>query len=90
LTDRILFNQRRPQQFGTVFDWDEDDEISPWTIEDEDNVDERRASVGLPPLDEAVATMRQEGTIEGNSPTMSYEKRQQEIAEWARRVEWIE
>ncbi len=90
LTDRILFNQRKPQQFGTVFDWDEDDEISPWTIEDEDNVDERRASVGLPPLDEAVATMRQEGAIEGNSPTMSYEKRQQEIADWALRVGWIE
>ena len=90
LTDRILFNQRKPQQFGTVFDWDEDDEISPWPIEDEDNVDKRRASVGLPPLENAVASMRQETAIEGNAPTKSYAKRQQEVEEWARRVGWIE
>jgi len=90
LTDRVLFNQRKPQQFGTVFDWDEDDEITPWTIEDEENVDERRASVGLPPLNEAVAIMRQEAVIEGNTPTKSYAKRQQEIEAWARRVGWIE
>lgn len=90
LTDRILYNQRKPQQFGTVFDWDEDDELSPWIIDDEDNVDERRASVGLPPLADAVATMRQEASIEGSVPGSSYAKRQKEIEEWARRVGWIE
>ena len=90
LTDRILYNQREPQQFGTVFDWDENDEISPWTIEDEENVDQRRASVGLPPLGDAITTMRQEAAIEGNIPTKSYEKRQRDIEEWARRVGWIE
>ncbi len=90
LTDRVLFNQRKPQQFGTVFDWDEDDEISPWIIEDEENVDQRRASVGLPPLSHAVATMRQEAAIEGNTSNKSHAKRQQEIEAWARRVGWIE
>jgi hypothetical protein len=90
LTDRILYNQRKPQQFGTVFDWDEDDEISPWQIDDADTVDERRASVGLPPLQDAIATVRQEAAIEGNTPTTSFAKRQQEVEDWARRVGWIE
>jgi hypothetical protein len=89
LTDRILYNQRKPQQFGTVFDWDEDAEVSPWTIEDVENVDKRRASVGLPPLDQAVATMRREAAIEGSAPAASHAKRQQQVEEWARRVGWI-
>jgi hypothetical protein len=90
LSDRILYNQRKPQQFGTVFDWDEDDELSPWPIEDEGDVDKRRASVGLPPLANAIATMRQEASIEGSVPARSYTQRQKEVDEWARRVGWIE
>lgn len=90
LADRIAYNERKPQQYGTVFDWDEDDEISPWTIAEPDGVDERRAAVGLPPLDQAVAAIRQEASIEGNLPPGSFAKRQQEIESWARRVGWIE
>ncbi len=90
LTDRIRFNQRLPQRFGTIFDWDEYDEMSPWPIEDCHNVERRRKEVGLPPLEEHIHKMRNSACDEGNRPPTSYESRQQEIESWARKVGWIE
>lgn len=89
LTDRIRFNERRPQRFGTIFDWDERGEMSPWRIEDPEGVDARRAAVGLPPLARAVARIRDEARKEGNLPPADFRARQLEIEEWARRVGWL-
>jgi hypothetical protein len=51
LTDRVLIHQDLPQRYGTQFRFVEGGiEFHP--IEDPESVDERRASVGLPPLDE--------------------------------------
>ena len=33
LTDRIRFNEHRPQVYGTVFDWDAEGKMSPWPVE---------------------------------------------------------
>jgi hypothetical protein len=90
LTDRIRFNERKPQVYGTVFDWDEYGQLSPWTIEDEAGVDGRRANVGLPPLVDAVEDARNQAAAEGNTPPVDYKARQWEIEEWARRVGWTE
>jgi hypothetical protein len=89
LTDRIRFNQRRPQVYGTVFDWDKDGQLSPWQIEEAETVDIRRDQVGLPPLGAAIDIVRLEAQVEGSRPPASYEDRQQEIEEWARNVGWI-
>jgi hypothetical protein len=88
LTDRIRFNERRPQVYGTVFDWDADGQLSPWEIDEVEGVDVRRERVGLPPLAAAIEIVRLEAQIEGNRPPASFEARQQEIAEWARQVGW--
>src|SRR5262245_15150367 len=32
LVDRIRFNERRPQVYGTILDWDAADELAPWPI----------------------------------------------------------
>lgn len=51
LTDRVLVHQGEPQRYGTQFKFVEGGiEFHP--IEDPESVDERRASVGLPPLEE--------------------------------------
>jgi hypothetical protein len=34
LLDRIRFNERKPQVYGTQFDWDKDGQMSPWPMED--------------------------------------------------------
>lgn len=89
LTDRIRFNERRPQIYGTVFDWDERGNLSPWEIEDVTAVDERREAVGLPPLEQATTKLRAQAREEGNHPPDSFEARQREIHEWARKTGWI-
>lgn len=90
LTDRIRFNQRLPQVYGTIFDWDEQGEMSPWCIENPETVEKRRQEVGLPPLEEYMQTMRNSAREEGHCPPASYDARQREIETWAKHVGWIE
>lgn len=89
LTDRIRFNERRPQVYGTIFDWDADGQMSPWEIERPEGVEERRAAVGLPPLAEHVPRMRAQAGAEGASPPADFGVRQRKIEEWARKVGWL-
>ncbi len=89
LTDRIRFNERRAQVYGTVFDWDETGELSPWPIEGAGEVDQRRARAGLPPLAEQTVRLRREAEQEGDRPPGDYAARQREIERWAREVGWL-
>jgi hypothetical protein len=89
LTDRIRFNERRPQVYGTIHDWDAEGAMSPWPIEDLEGVDERRSAAGLPPLDDVTSDLRRRALAEGNAPPASHEARQREIDAWSRRVGWI-
>ena len=86
LEDRIAYFERRPQRYGTQFDWDERGMMSPWTIEDPANVDARRASVGLPPLAERVAEVRR--NAQGSVPP-DHGKRQAEMLAWSKSVGWV-
>jgi hypothetical protein len=56
LTDRVCVNRDRGQLYGTQFT-QEDSEHIPRTIEDEVNVDARRAEVGMGPLSEQIQHM---------------------------------
>jgi len=89
LMDRVRFNERKPQIFGTIFDWDQDDQLNPWPIEPAEGVDARRAKVGLPPLMASIREIRQEAEQEGHTPPGSYEERQSDIDGWAKRVGWL-
>jgi hypothetical protein len=86
LEDRIAFFERRPQRFGTQFDWDQHGMMSPWTLEDPEGVDARRAAVGLPPLAERIAQARLQA--QGSVPP-DYHRRQAEMEAWSRSVGWI-
>ena len=86
LLDGIRFREGRPQVFGSVFDWDETGEMAPWPIEHPAGVDERRASVGLPPLAEQLASVRAEAA--GRPVPADPAARRQEADEWARSVGW--
>ncbi|HEY8364948.1 MAG TPA: DUF6624 domain-containing protein [Haloplasmataceae bacterium] len=89
LYDRICYFEMRPQKYGTQFDYDENDELSPWKIEDEDNVDIYRKQVGLPPLQDAINRMRELAKEYNEKPNLSYNERQKRRLEWAKRVGWI-
>lgn len=58
LLDRIRMFEGQPQVFGTQFDWDDAGEMSPVPILDPASVNERRAHIGLPSLEESLAKFR--------------------------------
>ena len=89
LVDRIAFCERRPQRYGTQFDWDRDGRMSVWPIADPETVDQRRAIVGLPPLADAERQVREQAAREGEVPPSDYEQRQREMDHWAGRVGWL-
>lgn len=90
LEDRIRALECRPQKYGTQFDWDENGEMSPYPeIEDPSIVNELRASVGLPPLEQAIAGQREAIKQSGEPIPRDIKKRREEMAAWARSVGWI-
>lgn len=54
LTDRILTAENKLQRFGSQLKIEENGKIVPYPIEDEVNVDKRRAEIGLPPMSEYI------------------------------------
>lgn len=87
LEDRIRFFERRPQRYGTHFDWDEDGQMSPYLLEDADRVDEYRQSVGLSTLAERIEEARQ--NIEEEPRPLDLKKREDEMRAWAKSVGWL-
>jgi hypothetical protein len=88
LEDGIAFYEGRPQRYGTMFDWDDEGRMAPWTIEDPEGVDQRRALVGLPPLAEQLAGMREGAAADGEHAPADPAARRREGEEWARSVGW--
>jgi hypothetical protein len=86
LEDRICFYERRPQRYGTQFDWDENGDMSPWKLDDPERVDMYRRSVGLEPLTEKVKQIRLETA---NQSCPDFQKRQEEMETWAKSVGWL-
>ena len=88
LEDRIRRFEGKPQLYGTQFDWDENGQLSPGAIEDEANVDLRRAKVGLNPLKDRIAEMRSRAESEGDKPPADMVKRRKDMENWAKKVGW--
>lgn len=87
LSDRIAVFEGRPQLFGTQFDWS-DGVLSPAPVESPETLDERRASVGLPPMSEHAAAIRARSAAEGERPPPDLAARKAGFEAWARRVGW--
>lgn len=88
LCDRIAVFEGRPQLFGTQFDWNASGQLSPAPCIDEAQLDERRASVGLPPIAEAIAAMRTSAAEAGETIPADLAHRRAGFEAWARRVGW--
>jgi hypothetical protein len=52
LDDRVRTQEGRPQRYGSQIRGNRDTKMTFWQIEDEENVDKRRAEMGLEPLAE--------------------------------------
>jgi hypothetical protein len=83
LEDKIAFMERRPQRYGSQFDWAESGQLEPWTIDDLEHVDERRAAAGMEPLARRIEMFRDSP---GRPADLgAYYKR---FEEWRRSVGW--
>ena len=89
LTDRIRYNEGRPQRYGTVFDWNASGELS-CDVEDADTLDARRAMVGLPPFTDELERQREAVRNEGGEPPEDYADYRRRAEDWARQVGWRE
>lgn len=88
LEDRIRKFEGRPQLYGTQFDWDENGQLSAGAIEDEANVDARRAGVGLNSLQQRTEEMRNRAASEGDRPPADMAKRRKDMDAWAKKTGW--
>lgn len=88
LLDRIRCNEGKSQVYGTQFDWDGHGRMSPLPVEDIEHVDERRAAVGLGPLEEDIQKRRIAIAQTNEKPPADWPARQKAIEEWACSVGW--
>jgi hypothetical protein len=79
LEDRVAFYEGRKQLFGTNLDW-VDGELKPTEIEDPDQLEHRRKSVGLPEM--------RKDFQNGERPPVDPEKKQKEFQIWLKKTGW--
>jgi hypothetical protein len=90
LEDRICAFEGRPQHYGTQMDWTDDGEFGAWPPVDEpDDLDRRRAAIGLPPIDEQLQRARERANTGDVEPSPHDRRVRREAAErFARSVGW--
>jgi hypothetical protein len=82
LEDRIRMFEGRLQLYGTSFDWDEQGQMSPYpAIENPEQLNERRAEMGLPPLEPGKPPSDEK-------PPADLEARRRKMENWAKSVGW--
>ncbi len=84
LADRICYFEGRPQRYGTAVGWDGQGRLTPGPLETPEQVDARRATLGLPPL----AVLLHQGGGEGEAPPADPQRHFADFEAWARRVGW--
>ena len=64
LTDRVLTGRGEPQLYGSIHIGNDQGELVPWPIADPENVEARRAAVGLPPMAENTRRLQSRVEVE--------------------------
>jgi Kdo2-lipid IVA lauroyltransferase/acyltransferase len=88
LEDRVRQLEGRPSLYGTLLDWDEAGRLSPGSVEAPEQLDARRAALGLPPMVEALQAASTASREPGDRPPADPAARRREFEAWARRVGW--
>lgn len=89
LADRIAVFENRLQQYGTQFDWDENGQLSPNSMDSLDKANERRKAIGLNSIEEQTDLMRQRAKNENQVPPTDFEARKKEMEAWKKKAGWI-
>lgn len=84
LEDRIAFYERRPQRFGTQFDYDLNGNMTVWRLADRAETARLRALAGLPPLEEAEEAFRKTPSV----PAERAREMREEQERWLEETGW--
>jgi hypothetical protein len=68
LEDRVRHLEGRPSLYGTLLDWDEAGQLSPGPVEAPEQLDARRAALGLPPMVDALQAANTASREPGDVP----------------------
>lgn len=90
LEDRICFFERRPQKYGTQFDWNDEGKLAPWPIADESIVNQLRAELGMNTIEEQAKAREARIVGTGMQPPKDPAVRREMMTDWAREIGWIE
>jgi hypothetical protein len=85
MEDRIRMYEGRPQAYGTQFQPDKNGAFVPYTIENPENVNERRRAVGLNTLEERISEIREQSVGEKVPLPPNWES---DYETWLRAVGW--
>jgi hypothetical protein len=88
LEDRIRCFEGRPQRFGTQFDWDEHNQMSPLPMDDENLVEQRRKKLGLRTMSEEIIAKRKEIAESNEQPPLNYRSYTIEKELWFKANGW--
>jgi hypothetical protein len=89
LEDAILFFERKPQIYGTQFDWDRAGNMIPWAIADEAHVDARRRAIGLNTLEERKREILLELIDADEQAPLHFNERKNQFEQWRKEVGWV-
>ena len=88
LEDRILYFEGKKQLYGTQFDWDENNEMSPLPILDPETVEKRRKIAGLPTLEQSIIAQRQQVLENNEKPPKNKQQKEEQFQKWLKKVGW--
>ncbi len=88
LADRIRVFEGKPQIFGTQLDWGPDGKLAPASLAEPQDVDRRRAGVGLGTLADAVSQTNAALARTGEGAPIDLAERRAAFEDWLKRVGW--
>jgi KDO2-lipid IV(A) lauroyltransferase len=88
LEDRVRHLEGRPSLHGTVLDWDETGRLTPGIVEAPEALDVRRATLGLPPMAQALEAANRGPREPGDVAPGDLAARREAFEAWARRLGW--
>jgi len=88
LQDCILNYQRKPQPCGLFFDWDEPGEMTV-NVTDFASANKKKKALGMATIEEDMLQHKNELEKEPSTQPQDIKNRQQQEADWAKRVGWL-
>jgi hypothetical protein len=86
--DAVMFLENKSQVFGSVLDWNESGNLTPWKMVEPENVNHRRKMVCMENFENYIIWFGQDRRRLGYLPPREYTSYRKSFDEWGRSVGW--